>query len=37
MLQIFRQGENEARWDEQLKGLVELESRCLTFREEVDR
>ena len=24
-----------ARWDEQLKGLTELESRCLTLREEV--
>ena len=35
LLQIFRQGENEGGWDEQLKGLVELERRCLTFREEV--
>ena len=42
MFQIFRQGENEvliaskARWDEQLKGLIELERRCLTLREEVE-
>ena len=42
MSQILRQGENEvliarkARWDEQLQGLVELERRCLTLREEVD-
>ena len=40
--QIFRQGENEvlivskARWEEQLKGLIELERRCLTLREEVE-
>ena len=42
MIQIFRQGESEvliaseARWDEQLKGLIELERRCLTLREEVE-
>ena len=42
LFQIFRQGENEvliaskARWSEQLKGLVELERRCLTFSEEVE-
>ena len=27
---------DEARWDEQLKGLIELERRCLTLREEVE-
>ena len=38
LFQIFRQGENEvlvagkARWNEQLKGLIELERRCLTLR-----
>ena len=26
----------KARWDEQLKGLIELERRCLTPREEVE-
>ena len=42
MFQIFRQGEHEvliaskARWDEQLKDLIELERRCLTLREEVE-
>ena len=42
LFQIFRQGENEvliagkARWDAQLKGLIELERRCLTLREEVE-
>ena len=42
MIQIFRQGENgvliasKAKWDEQLKGLIELERRCLTLREEVE-
>ena len=39
---IFRQGENEvliasqARWDEHLKGLVVLDRRCQTLREEVE-
>ena len=38
----MRHGENEvliaskARWDEQLKDLIELERRCQTFREEVE-
>ena len=42
LFQIFRQRENEvliaskARWDEHLKGLIELGRRCLTFGEEVD-
>ena len=42
VFQIFRQGESEvltagkARRDEHLKGLVELERRCLTLREEVE-
>ena len=42
LFQIFRQGENEVlivsktRWDEQLKGLIELERRCLALREEVE-
>ena len=40
-MQRTAQGENDvliackARWDEQLKGLVELERRCLTLREEL--
>ena len=42
LFQVFRQGENEvliaskARWDEQLKGLIMLERRCLTLKEEVE-
>ena len=42
LFQIFRQGENEVlivsktRWDEQLKGLIELERCCLALREEVE-
>ena len=42
LFQIFGQGENEvliaskARWHEQLKGLIDLERRCLTTREEVE-
>ena len=40
---IFRQGENEvyianlARWDTQLKGLVELERRCQDLMQEVQQ
>ena len=40
-LRIFRQGENEvyfgslARWDTQLKGLAELDRRCLDLMQEV--
>ena len=39
LFQIFRQREGEvliaskARWDEHLKGLIELERRCLKLRE----
>ena len=42
LFQIFRQEENEvyiahlARWDTQLKGLVELERLCSELREEVE-
>ena len=42
LFQIFRQGENEvyiassARWDAQLKGLVELERRCQELMQEVE-
>ena len=42
LCQIFTQGENEvliaskARWDEQLQGLIELERRFLTLRQEVE-
>ena len=42
LFQIFRQGENEvniaslARWDTQLKGLVELERRCQDLMQEVN-
>ena len=42
LFQIFRHGANEVliarkgRWDEQLKGLTELERRCLTLRVEVE-
>ena len=38
---LFRQGEEElciaswARWDAQLKGLVELERRCRSTRQEI--
>ena len=41
ILEIFRQGEEEvyvaipARWNAQLKGLVELDRRCRNTREEV--
>ena len=41
LFQIFRQGENEvyivsvARWDTQLKGLVELERRCQELMQEM--
>ena len=41
LFEIFRQGENEvysaslARWDTQLKGLVELERRCQDLMQEV--
>ena len=42
LLQIFRQREGEVliatktRWDVQLKGLVELERRCQSFRSDVE-
>ena len=42
LFQIFRQEENEvciaslARWDTQLKGLVELERRCQELMQEVE-
>ena len=42
LFQIFRHGANEVliackvRWDEQLKGLTELERRCLALRVEVE-
>ena len=42
LFQISRQGENEvliaseARWDEQVLNMIELERRCLTFREGVE-
>ena len=42
LFQIFRLGEDEilraskARWDAQLRSLVELERLCQTFRAEVD-
>ena len=42
LVQIFRREENEvyiaslARWDTQLKGLVELERRCLDLMQEVE-
>ena len=42
LFEIFRQGENEvymaslARWDTQLKGLVELERRCQELMQEVN-
>ena len=42
LFQIFRQREGEvliaskARWDVQLKGLVELERRCQSFRADVE-
>ena len=42
IFEIFRQGEEElciaswARWDAQLKGLVELERRCRNTRQEIE-